>query len=74
MRTADLYTSAAHVRDAFDELQKAWLEASASWNDQVSRSFCDNYLEPLGPTVKLALDATSRMAQLVDQMHRDCDA
>ena len=73
MRSADLYSSGAHIRDAFDELQKAWLEAEANWNDSVSRSFCQNHLEPLGPIVKLALDSTSRMSQLVDQMHRDCD-
>lgn len=72
MRPADFYTSAAHIRDAFDELQAAWFEASANWNDQVSRSFCENYLEPLGPIVKLALDSTARIAQLVNQMHQEC--
>jgi hypothetical protein len=74
VKPSDLYTSAAHVRDAFDELQIAWQEASANWNDNVSRSFCENHLEPLGPVVKLALDAVSRMSHLVDRMHRDCDS
>jgi hypothetical protein len=74
LRPSDLYTSAAHVRDAFDELQIAWQEASAHWNDGVSRAFCDNHLEPLGPVVKLSLDAMSRMAHLVDGMHRDCES
>jgi hypothetical protein len=73
MRSSDLYSSAAHIRDAFDELQKAWLEASEQWNDGVSRGFCQNHLEPLGPIVKLSLDSISRMSHLVDQMHRDCD-
>jgi hypothetical protein len=74
MRQTDLYTSAAHIRDAFDDLQKAWAEASENWNDGVSRSFCENHLEPLGPVVKLALDSIARMSQLVDHMHRDCQA
>jgi hypothetical protein len=73
MRSADLSTSGAHIRDAFDELQKAWLDAAENWNDGVSRGFCENYLEPLGPIVKLALDSTSRMSHLVDHVHRDCD-
>jgi hypothetical protein len=73
MRSSDLYTSAAHIRDAFEDLQKAWLEASAYWNDGVSRGFCENHLEPLGPVVKLALDSIARMSALVDHMHRDCD-
>jgi hypothetical protein len=74
MRQADLYSSAAHIRDAFDELQKAWLEASDNWNDAASRSFCQNHLEPLAPVLKLALDSLGRMAHMVDHMHRDCDA
>ncbi|HEX6960587.1 MAG TPA: hypothetical protein VF175_01875 [Lacipirellula sp.] len=74
MRPADMYSSAAHVRDAFDELQKAWQEASENWNDGVSRSFCKNHLEPLGPVLKLALDSVGRMSHMVDHMHRDCDA
>lgn len=74
MKSADLYTSAAHIRDAFDELQTAWMEASANWNDGVSRSFCENHLEPLGPVVKLALDQMARMSQIVNHMHQDCES
>jgi hypothetical protein len=74
MSAPDLYTSAAHIRDAFDDLQKAWLEASAVWNDGVSRAFCENHLEPLGPVVKLALDSIGRMSTLTREMHRDCES
>ena len=74
MNSTAMYTSAAHIRDAFEELQAAWNEAAEQWNDGVSRRFCETYLEPLGPTVKLTLDAIARMSQMVDQMHRDCDA
>jgi hypothetical protein len=74
MRPSDLHTSAAHLRDAFDELQTAWLDASNHWNDQVSRGFCENHLEPLGPVVKLALDSISRMAVVVDHMRNECES
>jgi hypothetical protein len=74
MRPSDLSTSAAHIRDAFDQLQIAWQEASEHWNDEVSRKFCENHLEPLGPVVKLSLDAISRMTQVVSGMHRDCSS
>jgi hypothetical protein len=73
MNSTNLYTSAAHIRDAFDELQAAWLDAAQHWNDGVSRSFCENHLEPTGPVVKLTLDAIARMSTLVDSMHRDCE-
>jgi hypothetical protein len=74
MNTTDLYTSAAHIRDSFDDLQTAWLDAAQLWNDGVSRRFCETHLEPLGPVVKLTLDAISRMSHLVGDMHRDCDS
>lgn len=74
MRPSDLYTSAAQIRDAYEELQAAWLDASAAWNDGVSRSFCENHLEPLDPVVKLALDSMTRMGVLVDKMHRECES
>jgi hypothetical protein len=74
MRPSDLSTSAAHIRDAFDELLIAWQDASEQWNDGVSRHFCENHLEPLGPIVKLSLDAMSRMAQTVGGMHVDLES
>jgi hypothetical protein len=73
MRSADLHTSAAQIRDAFDELQAAWNTASEEWNDGVSRAFCENHLEPLGPIVKLALDSMTRMSVLVSRMHAECE-
>ncbi|MEM9659072.1 MAG: hypothetical protein AAF961_11990 [Planctomycetota bacterium] len=72
MRPFDFETDAAHIRDAVDELQAAWRSTSEQWNDGVSRRFCEQRLEPLGATFKLALDAVGRMGQLVDQMRRDC--
>ena len=73
MRPADLHTNAAYIRDAFEDLQKAWLEVSEQWSDGVSRAFCQNHLEPLGPTVKLALDSMQRMGVIVAQMQNECD-
>jgi hypothetical protein len=73
MRSADLHTSAAQIRDAFDDLQAAWIAASEQWNDGVSRAFCQNHLDPLGPTVKLALDSITRMGVLVARMHNECE-
>jgi hypothetical protein len=74
MRPFDLSTSAAHIRDAFDKLLIAWEEANAEWHDEVSRKFCELHLEPLGPELKLSVDAIGRMSQVVGGMHRDCEA
>ena len=70
----DLDTSSAHLRDAINELQIAWQEASESWNDQVSQNFCETHLEPIGPAMKLSLDAISRMQQILNTMQKECES
>jgi hypothetical protein len=74
MRKSDLYSGAALIRTGLEQLELAWETASDEWNDDVSRRFCELHLEPLGPEVKLALDAISHMQLLLDQIHRDCES
>lgn len=74
MRQWDLDTSAAHLRDALDELQIAWRNTSEYWDDPVSEGFCKTHLEPLGPAVKKSLEAVTRMQQLLDSAYRDCES
>ena len=33
----------------------------------------DRYLEPIGPTMKISLDAVGRMQQLLNQIHREIE-
>ena len=74
MRHWDLYTNAARLRKATEELQIAWHETAELWNDDVSRAFCERYLEPLAPTTKLSLDAIGRMRQLLKQIETECES
>lgn len=72
MANWDLYTSAARIRKATEDLQVAWQEVSEQWSDEVSRKFCETHLEPIGPATKISLDAVSRMQQLMNQIEQDC--
>ena len=74
MRHWDLYTHAAHLRKATEELQIAWQETNELWQDDVSQTFCERYLEPIGPATKLSLDAIGRMRQLLKQIQRECES
>ena len=74
MKRWDLDTSAAHLRDAFDELQLAWQQTADLWQDPVSERFCHTHLEPLGPAVKQALEATAKMQQLLGEAYRECES
>lgn len=69
----DLHTSAARLRKSTEDLQIAWAETAELWQDEVSRAFCEKYLEPIGPTMKISLDAVGRMQQLLNQIHREVE-
>ena len=73
MRT-DLSTSAGELRDAIEELQLAWRQANEKWNDAVSRSFCQEHLEPIGHAIKTALEGVDHMGQQLGQMCRECES
>ncbi len=73
MALFDLDTSAAHLRDAIEELQLAWQQTADGWSDTVSRKFCQQHLEPIGPVVKSALDAIGHMTQQVRQMQQELE-
>ena len=74
MASIDLFTGAAHLRDATEELQLSWQQTAAQWDDPVSRKFCQQYLEPLGPCVKMGLDAIGQMSLLIQQMQQECES
>ncbi|MGI9427156.1 MAG: hypothetical protein ACR2NM_00750 [Bythopirellula sp.] len=61
------------MRKSTEDLQTAWAETAELWQDDVSRSFCERYLEPIGPTMKISLDAVGRMQQLLNQIHREVE-
>ncbi len=74
MRPWDLDTSASQLRKATEDLQLAWEETTEQWQDEVSQSFCERYLEPIGPAMKLSLDAVGRMQQLLNQIQKECES
>lgn len=74
MRQCDLATGSGRIRNALENLETVWNEVSGQWNDAVSRRFREQHLDPMVPDVKLALDAISRVALLMDEVERDCEA
>lgn len=74
MRRCDLATGAARIRTALKNLESVWNQHRDEWNDQVSHRFQTHHLEPILPQTKMALDAISRMSQLMDEVRRDCEA
>jgi hypothetical protein len=73
MRIADLSTGAGKLSSSMRELRIAWDQARLGWNDSTSQAFEENYLQPLVPLVKTALDATSELAEVLARAERECD-
>jgi hypothetical protein len=73
MRKGDLYSGTALIRTGLQQIQESWQESRDEWDDEVSRRFGEQYLEPLVPEVKLALNAIAHMQLLLDEIHRDCE-
>ena len=72
MRRFDFITGEKRLRLAMDTLTDAWRETCESWNDSSRESFQREYLDPLPPYVKLALDATQQIADVIGRAERDC--
>lgn len=73
MKACDLQSGAGRIRRALEHLELAWAEATTEWNDEVSRAFEEQHLEPMLPVVKTALDAIGRMDLLLREAQRDCE-
>jgi len=73
MRPWDLDTSAGRLRKSTEALLIAWQETNDAWNDDVSRRFCEQHLEPLAPAMKLTMDAVGRMQQLLNKIQHECE-
>jgi hypothetical protein len=58
-RQGDLIAGVQRLKRATAQLQLRWAEARETWNDQTARDFEAAHLEPLLPTLRLVLSATS---------------
>jgi hypothetical protein len=54
------------------KLRLHWEEAQQRWNDSVSRDFDRHYLSPFEPQVAATLQAMTRLAEVLDEVERDC--
>jgi hypothetical protein len=73
MRPWDLDTSSSALHRAMEDLQISWQQVGEDWHDSVSQEFCERHLEPLGPAMKMTLDAIARMQHLVNRIQSDCE-
>ncbi|MFN0196313.1 MAG: hypothetical protein ACKVT0_06185 [Planctomycetaceae bacterium] len=72
MRTGDLSAGVAKLRDAIEMLETSWNETTDYWQDANSRHIEEEYLQNIVMSVKLAIEATQKMSDLLARANREC--
>jgi hypothetical protein len=53
-------------------LREQWLATEATWSDAPRRRFEDRFLAPLEPAMDSAINGLQKLAEVLDQVRRDC--
>ncbi|MDA0831905.1 MAG: hypothetical protein O2955_01205 [Planctomycetota bacterium] len=72
MRVGDLSTGVAKLRDAIETLEASWNDTAYHWQDANSRRVEEEYLQNIIMSVKLAIESTQKMNDLLARAHREC--
>jgi hypothetical protein len=67
-----IHEGAAQLSKATRQLLQAWNETRLQWDDPVSRSFEERYLDPLQADARKAAEALGAMAALLERIRCDC--
>jgi hypothetical protein len=73
MRIADLHTGPAKINSAYKTLRLQWESTKEHWHDANCRRFEENYIDPLEPEIRNALEAIGNLAELLGRAERECE-
>ncbi len=72
MRGCDPNNIAAKLGLAMDTFKKSKIEIDAQWEDDAKHAFDEEFLVPLEPKVRRALEAIHHLADMLHKAERDC--
>jgi hypothetical protein len=72
MANAKVLANATHLKQLTRVLRDQWLVTEATWTDSVRGRFEERYLAPLESAVDSALHGMETIAEVLDQVRRDC--
>ncbi len=72
MRSGELVTGGAKLRNALKVLLVRWETTKGEWNDPVSRQFETEFLDGLEPEVTNTLERLSNLAQVMVAAEQEC--
>ena len=72
MPNAKVLAGSTRLNQTVASSQDQWLVTEATWGDSVRQRFEERYLAPLEPAVDSAINGMQKMAEVLDQVRRDC--
>lgn len=72
MANANVVAGSNRLKHALNALTDHWSITEATWTDSVRQRFEERYLMPLDSAVESAMIGMQKLAELLDQIRRDC--
>ena len=72
MANARALAGSNRLKQSIRALRDQWLVTEETWSDSVKKRFEDRYLAPLDPAVDSAVFGIQKLAEILDQVRRDC--
>lgn len=72
MPNAKAVAGSHRLAQCFRQLREEWLSTEATWGDEVRRRFEERHLAPLESAVDSAVNGIQAMAEVLEQVRRDC--
>jgi len=60
------------LEQSLRNLRDCWLSTEATWGDDVRQRFEEQFLAPLEPAALSAFSGMQKLAEILDQLRRDC--
>ena len=72
MPNARVMAGSTRLNQTVRALKDQWLVTEETWGDSVRQRFEDRYLAALEPAVDSAINGMMKIAEVLDQVRRDC--
>jgi hypothetical protein len=72
MPNAKVIAGSTRLSQTIRILRDHWLVTEATWSDSVRQRFEERYLAPLESAVDSAVNGLQSLAEILDQVRRDC--
>ena len=72
MANARVLAGSNRLKQTIRVLRDHWLVTETTWSDAVRRRFQERHLDPLDPATDAAVIGLQKLADVLDQIRRDC--